>query len=58
MCFGVGGCNGPANPWGVKVLRLKYMTGLAMQWKEIHQLIPELIYGRESQFPKAAILSM
>ncbi|KAL1812434.1 hypothetical protein ACET3Z_022499 [Daucus carota] len=52
LCGNIGGWNGPVNPWGVKVLRLKYMTCLAMQWKEVLKLFPELIYLENVNCPK------
>ncbi|KAK1359661.1 disease resistance RPP13-like protein 4 [Heracleum sosnowskyi] len=48
----IDGWNGAVNPWGVKVLRLKYLTDLAMHWKEVPKLFPKLIYLEKLNCPK------
>ncbi|KAL8133550.1 uncharacterized protein LOC141683895 [Apium graveolens] len=46
-----GGWNDPVDPWGVKILRLKYLTGLAMHWKEVDKLFPDLEFIEKVNCP-------
>lgn len=36
--------NWEVEPWNVETLRLKYLTGLGMNWTELLELFPKLIY--------------
>ncbi|KAL1821116.1 hypothetical protein ACET3Z_015985 [Daucus carota] len=44
--------NGKVIPWEVKILRLKYITGLAMHWKEVDKLFPQLIFLEKVDCPQ------
>ncbi|KAK1386723.1 hypothetical protein POM88_014901 [Heracleum sosnowskyi] len=46
-----GGWNKPVDPWRVKILRLKYLTGLTMHWKEVDKLFPDLIFLEKVNCP-------
>ncbi|KAK1393609.1 Disease resistance RPP13-like protein 4 [Heracleum sosnowskyi] len=36
--------NWEVEPWNVETLRLKYLTGLGMNWTELLELFPKLVY--------------
>lgn len=42
-------------PWNVEILRLKYLSGLGMNWKELRELFPELIYLEKVKCPKLTL---
>lgn len=42
-------------PWSVETLRLKYLTGLGMNWTELLDLFPNLIYLEKVRCPKLTL---
>lgn len=45
--------NEPAkNKWNVKILRLKYLSEIKMDWRELQDLFPNLIYLEKVNCPK------
>ncbi|XP_073154845.1 uncharacterized protein [Henckelia pumila] len=43
--------------WKVKVLRLKYLSNLEMEWRQLHELFPDLVYLEKISCPKLTLFN-
>ncbi|XP_073301987.1 disease resistance RPP13-like protein 4 [Primulina huaijiensis] len=43
--------------WKVKVLRLKYLSNLEMEWRQLHELFPDLMYLEKISCPKLTLFN-
>ncbi|KAF2305050.1 hypothetical protein GH714_001369 [Hevea brasiliensis] len=48
---GLGQSQGPNDKWKVKILRVKYLSDLKMDWRELRDAFPDLVYLEKVKCP-------